>query len=218
MSNTAGRETRELLIVTAERLFAQRGIDAVSSREIGEEAGQRNAGVVNYYFGDRAGLIRAVFAYRADEIEPRRREMVAETLKSTAPKSHARLRGLIEAVVVPMVEQALRSHYVGFVARLQLDFGRSGDRAPAETVAATVAMREVFRNELDLPGPIVDSRYISMVFLTMHTLAIRMQWGEHYRGLKHDLFVVDLIDSLEGLLLAPTSVTSNGGTDETRSQ
>jgi AcrR family transcriptional regulator len=34
--------TRERLLVTAERLFAERGVAGVSLREIGAAAGQRN--------------------------------------------------------------------------------------------------------------------------------------------------------------------------------
>ena len=38
MSNAAGRATRRRLILTAERLFAERGIDVVPLIEIGEKA------------------------------------------------------------------------------------------------------------------------------------------------------------------------------------
>jgi AcrR family transcriptional regulator len=206
MSNSAGRETQELLILTAERLFAQHGIDAVSLREIGEQAGQRNSAVVNYYFGDRAGLVRAIFEYRDAQIEARRHEMINAILRATNRHTHARLRGLIEATVLPFVEQSFKGHYLGFIARLQLDFGRSSDRAPERVVKNTFATREHFRDELSLPETVLDSRYISMSTLTIHTLAMRQHWGEEYRGLSHEPFVIDLIDSLEGLLLAPTSV------------
>jgi AcrR family transcriptional regulator len=206
MSNAAGRETQELLIVTAERLFAQRGIDAVSLREIGEEAGQRNSAVVNYYFGDRAGLIRAIFEYREVELELRQHELIDAVMRSTQPHTSSRLRGLIEAIVIPLVEQSSRGHYLGFVARLQLDFGRSGDRAPASVLKNTFALREYFRDELSLAEAVLNSRFISMGMLTIHTLAMRQHWNEGYWGLSHDLFVVDLVDCLEGLLLAPTSV------------
>ena len=43
------------LIAAAERLFASRGIDGVSLREINREAGQRNTTSLQYHFGDRAG-------------------------------------------------------------------------------------------------------------------------------------------------------------------
>ena len=57
-----------LLIETAERLFAERGVNAVSLREIGAEAGQRNTGAVRYHFGTKEALVNAVFEHRMTPI------------------------------------------------------------------------------------------------------------------------------------------------------
>src|SRR5262245_35542025 len=48
--NENGRETQERILRAAERLFAERGIDAVSTREIIEAAGV-NSGSIHYHFG-----------------------------------------------------------------------------------------------------------------------------------------------------------------------
>ena len=53
-------ETRARLLSAAERLFAERGIDAVSLREITRESGARNAIAAQYHFADRAGLVQAI--------------------------------------------------------------------------------------------------------------------------------------------------------------
>src|SRR5687768_8084123 len=63
--NASGRATRELLVRTAEQLFAERGIDAVSLREIGQVAGQGNNAAIQYHFGDREALVLAIFEYRS---------------------------------------------------------------------------------------------------------------------------------------------------------
>src|SRR5438270_7690282 len=52
----ASRTTRELLLDTAERIFAQKGTRAVALREIGVAANQRNNGVAQYHFGSKEGL------------------------------------------------------------------------------------------------------------------------------------------------------------------
>ena len=52
--------TREQLIAAAETLFAERGIEGVSLREINAAAGQRNASSIQYHFGNRDGLLAAV--------------------------------------------------------------------------------------------------------------------------------------------------------------
>ena len=44
-------DTRDQIIRAAEELFAARGIDSVSLREINRAAGQSNTGAVQYHFG-----------------------------------------------------------------------------------------------------------------------------------------------------------------------
>ena len=60
---------RAALIDAAERLFAERGSDGVSLREITSAAGATNASAVQYHFGDRRGLVRAVLAKHEVEID-----------------------------------------------------------------------------------------------------------------------------------------------------
>ncbi len=50
-------ETRDLLIRTAIRLFAAKGVNGVSLRAVGEAAGQKNTSAVHYHFGDRDRLL-----------------------------------------------------------------------------------------------------------------------------------------------------------------
>lgn len=52
--------TREAILRAAERLFAERGIAQVSSRQIGEAAGQGNTAAVGYHFGGKPELVRAI--------------------------------------------------------------------------------------------------------------------------------------------------------------
>lgn len=68
--------TREKLIVEAERLFGERGIDGVTMRMVCEAADQKFAGSVQYHFGDLGGLLQAVFDYREAQLEPQRLAML----------------------------------------------------------------------------------------------------------------------------------------------
>jgi TetR/AcrR family transcriptional regulator, regulator of cefoperazone and chloramphenicol sensitivity len=56
---TGDRETRERLLREAERLFADRGFNGVTVREICSAA-RANVAAVNYYFGDKLELYREV--------------------------------------------------------------------------------------------------------------------------------------------------------------
>src|SRR5690348_15673441 len=89
------------LVDAAERLFAERGIDAVSLREINAAAGQRNSTALQYHFGDRAGLLKAVLAKHRPEIEARRHQLLDEyEARGPLPQADA-LRSLAAALVRP---------------------------------------------------------------------------------------------------------------------
>ncbi len=55
-----GIEARRHLLMTALRLFSEKGFAKTSTRAIAEAAGV-NIASISYYFGDKAGLYRAVF-------------------------------------------------------------------------------------------------------------------------------------------------------------
>ena len=60
-----------LLIETAERLFAEKGIDNVSLREINRAAGQKNVAALHYHFGTRESLLEALFENRMSGVNNR---------------------------------------------------------------------------------------------------------------------------------------------------
>ena len=70
--------TQERLILEAERLFGERGIDGVTMRMICDAADQKFAGSVQYHFGDLLGLLYAVFEYRETQLQPQRRELLEQ--------------------------------------------------------------------------------------------------------------------------------------------
>jgi AcrR family transcriptional regulator len=55
-----GEATRNAILDAALRLFAERGVTAVSNRQIGAAAGKGNTSVVGYYFASKADLVRAL--------------------------------------------------------------------------------------------------------------------------------------------------------------
>lgn len=68
--------TREAILTTAERLFAEHGLNVVSNRQISEAAGQGNNAAVGYHFGTKADLVRAVLRRHHPAIAGRRRAQV----------------------------------------------------------------------------------------------------------------------------------------------
>ena len=126
------RTTKELLVVTAERLFAERGIDGVSIRQITQEAGVANNSAVTYHFESKAGLVRAIFEHRVPYLAERRRLLWAQV-----PAGN--LRAGVEAYFLPVAELAEfeDSHYMSFLEQLSLHLSASRStarRGPAHSV------------------------------------------------------------------------------------
>lgn len=94
--------TRRALLVTAERMFGDLGIDAVSLLAIAREAGQGNKNAVQYHFGSKEGLIRAIIRARADRIEQRRAELLVE---AGAAGQLSDVGTLVEAMFLPVIDQ-----------------------------------------------------------------------------------------------------------------
>ena len=70
-------ETRIKIMEAGERLFGEQGIEAVAMRAISIEAKQRNTASVQYHFGDRTGLLKAIFEYREGQFDAMRADIVA---------------------------------------------------------------------------------------------------------------------------------------------
>ena len=114
--NAAGERTRAQLITAAERLFARKGLDAVSVRDI-TAAAHANTASIHYHFGSKRGLVEAIVEARAAEVGRRR----APLLDAIEARPDASLRDVVTALVVPTAEMAADRrrggyYYVGFLA------------------------------------------------------------------------------------------------------
>jgi AcrR family transcriptional regulator len=111
--NENGRETQERILAAAERLFAEHGIDAVSTRDIIDAAGV-NSGAIHYHFGSREQLIVALVERRAGYLGVQRDRYLDELEAS----GEITLRSVVDVLVRPTAELARdpdgRSH-AGFI-------------------------------------------------------------------------------------------------------
>ncbi len=99
-SASAPASTKTALLDSAERLFALNGIDGTSLRAITQDA-EANLASVNYHFGSKEGLVRAVFGRRLRPLNARRLESLDEALRET--RRAKRLRGILHAFVGPVL-------------------------------------------------------------------------------------------------------------------
>jgi len=194
----------DALIRAAERLFAERGSDGVSLREINAEAGASNASAVQYYFGDRRGLVRAVLAKHEVDIERRRHALLDVYEAQGRPD----VRSLAAALVEPLAAELSSEGGIGYLQLVSDLYNRPN---PTFDPDALEDSRQSFQRWRRLAVPLLSPeavrlhrRFDSLRF-TVSELARRGRSGRK----DHRLFTSQLTDLVVALLLAPLS-------DETR--
>lgn len=106
------------IVETAETLFAQQGIDAVSLRQIGSAIGSSNTSVVAYHFGNKESLLEAIFHYRLPDIEARRQSLFQQAVEAGQDSDPLQL---MRALWLPLFEQTNdegEHSYAGFMSTL----------------------------------------------------------------------------------------------------
>jgi AcrR family transcriptional regulator len=96
-------ETRKRVIEAAEKLFAMRGIEGVSVRDI-TQAAEVNLAAINYHFGTKYGLAAEVLKQCIDPINASRLDLLDQVEKE-AGKKPPKLEAVLEAMIRPAVER-----------------------------------------------------------------------------------------------------------------
>jgi AcrR family transcriptional regulator len=104
----AGKEdsrakTRKRVIEAAEKLFARRGIEAVSVRDITQAAGV-NLAAINYHFGTKNALAAEVFKQMIDPLNAQRLQLL-DNVETRAGRKAPGLEAVLEAMIRPAVER-----------------------------------------------------------------------------------------------------------------
>ncbi|NLV55729.1 MAG: helix-turn-helix transcriptional regulator [Acidimicrobiales bacterium] len=198
--------TRDRLLAAAAELFADRGVDAVSLREINRAAGARNASALHYHFGDRAALVRAVLAPHHRDVEAARHVLLDayEADPPTEPTDAlAALAGvLVRPSAAKLADRPAGPQYLRIVADL-IERPRPAVSAaaledPADSMYRWRALVAVHLS----PAALELHRRFAAYRLTVGHLAQRARTGPHADD---RLFTSDLIDMVAAVLAAPVS-------------
>jgi AcrR family transcriptional regulator len=203
--------TRELILTAAERLFAERGVNAVSNRQVSEAAGQGNNTAVGYHFGTKADLVRAIVRKHASRIEEIRARLLAGIGDSTD------VRDWVDCLVRPIPEHlgALGgpTWYARFCAQVVTD--PALHEILVEESLASPTLRQIIdgltRCLPELPAEVRAERAEMARHLIVHMPAERERAIAENRATPRanwDDAASGLADALVGLWLAPISSRS----------
>lgn len=168
--NSRGDATRLLILLKAEELFAERGIEAVPLRDIGIAAGQKNNVAVQYHFRDRETLLREIASYRFHVSESIRAELLADIMSGGKTP---RVLDLVRAYILALAGHLEDGdHYLAFLSRYAIE--RGGYHGLEGTSVGSnihTFITMIHRLLPDLPYEMVEERWLVMMTSSIHTLA-----------------------------------------------
>jgi len=198
---------REAILDAAERLFAERGIDAVSLRTINAEAGYSVA-ALHYHFATRDGLIKALLA----RAQPRMFQARARMIEALSRESEPALEAIVAALLLPLTAGMLEDVSAS-LAKLRFLVRLSFDGSPylARTLEQSYAL---FRPLLRRALPQLDERTLTRRWrfaadLAQHALANALEGhlgspaGKAPQRAQFEQFLRDLSAFISGGLRAP---------------
>lgn len=197
-------DTRRELVAAAEELFAERGVDGPSLREITRAANQGNTSALQYHFGGRDELLRAVLDKHGRDVDAHRTALL-DQLELTGD---ATPRALAVALALPLVakldDRDGGPSYLRIAGEVVARQQRFAELLPL--VVAGTSMRRWSRAvEPFLPPDAVGRplhRRFAAIRFVHGELASRAR--ERPRG-DHRLFTGHLLDLVAAMLVAPVS-------------
>lgn len=118
-------QVRERILDVAEKMFAAQSFAGVSIRNVTAEAGV-NLAAVNYYFGSKAGLLKAVFLRRAADLNRERLGLLQALIARHPAEGPLPLDGVLRALLAPPVRWLFEPErglavFIQFLARCQME-------------------------------------------------------------------------------------------------
>ncbi|AJB26236.1 transcriptional regulator for fatty acid degradation FadQ, TetR family [Bordetella pertussis 137] len=111
MNELKSTSTREIILETAEQLFAQQGHDGTSMRQITSAAGV-NLAAVNYHFGSKEALVQAVLKRRLEEVNRERLRLLDE-LEAAAGGAPLKPSQIVDAFFGTLLRLAASPDHAG---------------------------------------------------------------------------------------------------------
>jgi AcrR family transcriptional regulator len=210
-----GRRTRERLLDVAEQLFGERGVDAVSLREIRLAAGARNAAAVQFHFENRAGLMQAIVDRHLPAIAAIQRELFDAMLTEGRGED---ARSLVAVLVRPAAIYLLRGSSERAWVKIMSDLLQRPDLHVQEMISSAPEIATKTGTALyeqlaaRMPAEIAQERIVTLAQTSLHLCADRARVEDDPTGTRvhvpGPMFVENLVDMVCGALFAPHTAPS----------
>lgn len=210
-------ETRDHIKTVALRLFGERGVEGVSTREIAFAVGQKNVSLLNYYFGSKDALLRELIADVAGVVDADRGRRLRDMEAAGGPHS---IREVLEIIVrhprlsyPPPEASGPVAAFIDMMLATKADlmFETRGPELGPSTRACLEHLRRMLPG---LPEPVLSQRLRLALLLAFAALSSRRDavahphlWPDRWES---PLAQQNLIDATIGLLIQEASPETNG--------
>jgi AcrR family transcriptional regulator len=171
-------------------------------REIATRAGQANHAAVQYHFGSREGLVRAIFDYRMEQMESVRGDML-RNIEHTNENNDA--RRLIEIILIPQLELQGARSYASFLSQYLLTtrsstFGDFGGSSPPNLTRSLEQFRLIITY---LPDHVAQRRLISVSLMFLNILVRHHGADEAEAAESFEDALEDTLDQIVAVMCMP---------------
>jgi AcrR family transcriptional regulator len=157
-------DAAEHLKAVARLLFAGRGVDGVTVREIAEAAGQKNHAAVGYHFGSKDALVREIVVDGAVLIDRRRNDWLDRLEAEGGPRT---VREIVDVLIYAGVDMAPGGGENGY-SRFVVMLGMTHRQFFMDTIAGRWnagylrCLEHLRRLMPDMPAAMKNQRFVFM--------------------------------------------------------
>ena len=197
---------RRQILDAALQLFAERGLQGVSLREIRIAANQGNVAALQYHFGSKEGLLRALLERELPLLLDRRRALLADALAAADDDA----RAAAAVFVLPYAQLATGTererHVVQFLSQLHDDVTLSVEDIQeliGDSMTATAGRLLASRLVTPIPAELLAERIRVGTNIFIHAAAIWARGQRRAHLVSAETFRANLVDMFLGAVSAP---------------
>jgi AcrR family transcriptional regulator len=200
--------TRQKIIATAERLFAEQGVDAISLNEITRAAGQKNKSALSYHFGSKECLLLAIIEKHEVAIIKQRNAYLDDLEQRKALSIESVVRAVVYPLAAKLDDPDGGKYYLSILAQLASCPGMKLYHMRPDFIRREERVMKIFADltpetadELRMPRLMQAS---TLLFHSLSYLASIMDKRKNSRRLCQ-VFTDNLVDALVTIIASPPS-------------
>jgi AcrR family transcriptional regulator len=203
-AKTAARrqvDTPTELLRAAERLFAARGVDSVSLREIAAAAGQANHSAALYHFSNKRELINALLTRHSDPIQAAWLATLAHLAASGRESLEELVSLMVRSLIAKLDDPDGGADYLMIVAQLVPSRSFPITSFEATTAPGIISLSVAMMRHIgEIPFHLIQLRMMRVAAVLYCSIANYQTVVAAGAEIEREVFIKDLIASIVAVL------------------